>query len=69
MTRVKEYEPPGWRDLCAKLQAAKDPEEFQAIVEQINQLLTAFEKTHPERLESDPQLSPPTKKRKSAIVH
>lgn len=45
MTRAKEYEPPGWRDLCAKLQGAKDPEEFQAIVNQINQLLTAHEKS------------------------
>jgi hypothetical protein len=45
MTRVKQYEPPGWRGLCAKLQTAKDPEEFQAIVNEINQLLTAHEKS------------------------
>jgi hypothetical protein len=51
MTRVKEYEPPGWRDLCAKLQKAKDPEEFQAIVNEINQLLSAHEKSHPEVVE------------------
>jgi hypothetical protein len=51
MTRVKEYEPPGWRDLCAKLKAAKNPEEFQEIVNEINQLLSAHEKSHPEDLE------------------
>jgi hypothetical protein len=51
MTLVKEYEPPGWRDLCAKLKAAKNSEDFQAIVNEINQLLTAHEKSHPEDLE------------------
>jgi len=61
MTRVKEYEPPGWHDLRAKLLAAKDPEEFQAIVEQINRLLTTYEKTHPETLDDEPQQPPPKK--------
>jgi hypothetical protein len=55
MTRVKEYEPPGWRDLCAKLQRAKDPEEFQTIVNEINELLSAHEKSHPDAFEGKPR--------------
>jgi hypothetical protein len=65
MTRLREFEPPGWRELCAKLQSAKNPEEFQAIVEQINRLLTAHEKTHPETLGGKTP-KPAVKKGKSA---
>jgi len=61
MTRVKEYEPPGWRDLCARLKTAKDPEEFQAIVNEINQLLTAHEKSHPEAFEGKSKKPAPKK--------
>lgn len=43
MTRLED-EPPGWRELCAKLRTAKDPDEFQAVIDQINRLLTAHEK-------------------------
>lgn len=68
MTRVNEHEPPGWRDLCAKLQAAKDLEEFQGIVEQINRLLTAYEKIHPETLDSEPK-RPALRKGTSAKPH
>jgi hypothetical protein len=49
MTRLED-EPPGWRELCARLQTAKDVGEFQAILDQINRLLTAHEKAHPETL-------------------
>jgi len=61
MKRVKEHEPAGWRDLCEKLQTAKDPEEFQAIVDQINRLLTAHEKSLPEASEGKPQKVVPKK--------
>jgi len=47
MTRRAD-EPPGWRELCAKLQTAKEPDEFQALLDQINRLLTEYEKSHPE---------------------
>jgi len=43
-----EDEPAGWRELCEKLRTAKDAEEFQRILDQIDQLLTAHEKAHPE---------------------
>ena len=55
MTRAKEYEPPGWRDLCAKLQRAKDPEEFQAIVNELNQLLSAHEKSQQKSQKAGPK--------------
>jgi len=41
---VQEQEPPGWRELCAKLQTEKDPTKFRALVDEINRLLTAYEK-------------------------
>jgi hypothetical protein len=47
MTRRAD-EPPGWRELCAKLRTAKEADEFQAILDQINRLLTDYEKSHPE---------------------
>ena len=63
MTRLEEDEPSGWRELCAKLRTAKDPDEFQAVLDQISRLLTAHEKAHPEI----PQDKTPTPKaRKSA---
>ena len=68
MTPVNEHEPPGWRDLCAKLQTAKDVEEFQGIVEQINRLLTAYEKVHPETLDTEPK-PPVPRKRVSSKPH
>jgi len=45
MTRLED-EPLGWRELCSKLKTAKSAEEFQIILDQINRLLTAHEKTH-----------------------
>ena len=41
---VQEQEPPGWRELCAKLQTEKDPAKFQALVDEISRLQTAYEK-------------------------
>ena len=49
MTRLAD-EPPGWRELCARLQTAKDVAEFQEILDRINRLLTAHEKAHPQTL-------------------
>jgi hypothetical protein len=40
-----DTEPPGFRELCAKLQTEKDPAKFEAVVEEIRRLLTAYEKT------------------------
>jgi hypothetical protein len=56
-------EPPGWRELCARLRTAKDVAEFQAILDQLNRLLTAHEKAHPESL---PDKTPKAKVRNSA---
>jgi hypothetical protein len=44
MPHQENKEPPGWRELCAKLQEEKDPAKFQAVVEEINRLLAAHEK-------------------------
>jgi hypothetical protein len=46
MTRIEEEEPPGWSELCAKLRIAKNADEFQVVLDQINRLLTAHEKAH-----------------------
>ncbi len=62
MTRLED-EPPGWRALCARLRTAKDVDEFQAILDQINRLLTAHEKAHPETL---PDKTPKPRVRDSA---
>ncbi len=62
MTRLED-EPLGWRELCAKLQTAKDVDEFQAILDQINRLLTAHEKATAEAL---PDQTPKPKVRNSA---
>ena len=59
MTRLEEQEPSGWRELCAKLKVAKSVEEFQAVLDQINRLLAAHEKAHPEMPENEtPKLKP-----------
>ena len=42
--RFPEPEPPGWRELCAELRSEKDPSKVPALLDQINRLLTAFEK-------------------------
>jgi len=47
-------EPPGWRELCAKLKTAKDIDEFQAVLDQINRLLTAHERAHSDTLRKKP---------------
>lgn len=43
-----ENEPPGWRELRAKLEKEADRTKFIAILEEIDRLLTAYEKAHPE---------------------
>jgi len=57
-------EPPGWRELCAKLQKATKLDEFQAVLEQINRLLTAHEKAHPETFTVEQDAKPRAKKAK-----
>jgi len=46
MTQANDQEPKGWRELCAKLQAEKDPERFRELAEEINRLLSAHEKAN-----------------------
>ncbi len=48
MPGSEDQEPPSWRELCEKLQTEKDPVKFQAVVEEINRLLVAWEKGRPE---------------------
>jgi hypothetical protein len=49
--RFHEQEPLGWRELCAKLRTETDPEKFQNLVDEINRLLTAYEKEELQLLE------------------
>jgi hypothetical protein len=37
--------PPGYEDLCARLQIERDSIKFRMLVEEINRLLTAYEKS------------------------
>jgi hypothetical protein len=37
--------PPGYQDLCDQLQIERDPAQFRLLVERINCLLTAHEKS------------------------
>ena len=62
MTRLED-EPPGWHDLCARLRTAKTVDECQAILDEINRLLTAHEKAHPETV---PEKTAKAKTRNSA---
>jgi hypothetical protein len=39
-----EEEPKGWRELCGELQTESNPDRFQALLDQINRLLSAYEK-------------------------
>jgi hypothetical protein len=36
-------EPPGYRELCAKLQAERDPAKFRLLVDKMNRLLREYE--------------------------
>jgi hypothetical protein len=42
-----EQEPPGWHELCEKLGNEADLTKFEALLEEINRLLTAYEKGTP----------------------
>jgi hypothetical protein len=42
--RFQQQEPLGWRELCEKLQTETDPAKFQSLVDEIDRLLTAYEK-------------------------
>ncbi len=44
MPRPNEIEPPLWRKLCSELQRESDPAKFQALLEEIDRVLTAYEK-------------------------
>jgi hypothetical protein len=39
--------PPGYHELCAKLRDERDVTKFRALVEEINLLLTDYEKRNP----------------------
>ena len=46
MPSPKDDDPPvGYWELCAKLRTEKDPVKFRAVVEEINRLLTDYEKS------------------------
>jgi hypothetical protein len=62
MSRVEDDEPPGWRELCAKLQTASSPSEFQLVLDEINRLLAAHEKSH-----SDPSATQAAAKRREKL--
>jgi hypothetical protein len=56
---LEEREPQGWRQLCAKLRTEKNPERFQALLDQINRLLSAHEKAaKPHLTLNQPTLTP-----------
>ena len=46
MTQTDDQEPKGWRELCAQLQAERDPDRFRELADQINRLLTAHDKAN-----------------------
>jgi len=48
MPHPEPQEPQGWRELCAQLQTENDPDKFRVLLDEINTLLTAHEKTHPQ---------------------
>jgi hypothetical protein len=45
-TYLEQQEPKGWRELCSKLQTEVNPDRFQALLDQINHLLSAHEKAN-----------------------
>jgi hypothetical protein len=48
MPHPNEIEPPLWRKLCSELQRENDPAKFQALLEEIDHVLTAYEKSNSE---------------------
>jgi hypothetical protein len=44
MPYPNDTEPPLWRKLCSQLQRENDPAKFQALLEEIDRMLTAYEK-------------------------
>jgi len=45
-TYLEEQEPQGWRELRSKLQTESNPDRFQALLDQINRLLSTHEKAN-----------------------
>lgn len=41
---LADQEPKGWRKLCEKAQRERNPQKLDAILKQVNQLLTEHEK-------------------------
>jgi hypothetical protein len=45
MPYVNMQEPPGYRQLCAKLQTERNPAKFRVLVEKVNRLLREYEQS------------------------
>jgi hypothetical protein len=55
MTHPDPNEPPRWRELCSKLQNEKDPAKFQALLKEIEQVLSAWECKNKPALPAQPK--------------
>lgn len=44
MPSQDDKEPPRWRELCEALRRETDPEKFNALVKEIDRVLTEYEK-------------------------
>lgn len=42
--KEEAQEPPRWRELCSELQRERNPVKFEALLEEIDRLLTEYEK-------------------------
>ena len=47
MVLLPDPPPPHWRELCSELQRDNDPDKFQALIEELNRLMTEHEKRTP----------------------
>ena len=46
MPHPNEIELPLWRKLCSELQRENDPAKFQALLEEVDRVLMAYEKSN-----------------------
>jgi hypothetical protein len=51
-------EPKGWRELRAKAQKERDPKKLDALIKQMNSLLSRTEKSKPGKKANGPAASP-----------
>jgi len=54
MAHVRLEGPPGYKELCAKLQVERNPARFRALVEKINRLLLDHEKSSASEISLQP---------------